>query len=192
MDEQALNDLISKTAMLMEKFERNCSELDQRQQALAQQLGDLAQKLPLVVRQSADSSLQTLPEQVLGKVQSGLEQPVDQYEKRLKDAGTKVSEGSHALAQQIQRMERLHKHLVWKTAGVAIGSMLLLLVGGIWLSTHYYGIIRENQISADLLKAYNRADVTLCGKDLDQLCANIDRESASYAAKKQYVPIKPR
>ena len=71
MDEQALNDLISKTAMLMEKFERNCSELDQRQQALAQQLGDLVQKLPLVVRQSADSSLQTLPEQLLGKVQSG-------------------------------------------------------------------------------------------------------------------------
>jgi ElaB/YqjD/DUF883 family membrane-anchored ribosome-binding protein len=192
MDERALTDLISKTAMLMEKFERNCTEIDQRQQALAQHLNDLAQKLPLVVRQSADSSLQMLPEQLLGKVQSGLEKPVDQYEKRLKEAGTKVGEGSHALAQQIQRMERLHKHLVWKTAGVVIGSMLLLLTGGIWLSAHYYGIIRENQISADLLKAYNRADVTLCGKNLDQLCANIDRESASYAEKKQYVPIKPR
>ncbi len=192
MDEQALSNLISKTAMLMEKFERNCTEIEQRQQALNQQLNDLTQKLPIVIRQSADSSLQVLPGEVLVRLQSGLEQPVSQYEKRLNDAGNKVGEGSGALAQQLQRMERLHKHLVWKTAGVAIGSMLLLLVGGIWLSTHYYGIIRENQISAELLKAYDSADVTLCGENRDQLCANIDRESVGYGDKGQYVPVKPR
>jgi hypothetical protein len=192
MDEQALSDLISKTAMLMEKFERNCNEIDQRQQALTQHLNDLTQRLPLVVQQSADSSLQTLPGELLGRVQSGLEQPVSQYEKRLSDAGAKVGEGSGALAQQLQRMERLHKHLVWKTAAVAIGSMVLVLVGGIWLSAHYYGIIRENQVSADLLKAYNSADVALCGKNNDQLCANIDRESAAYGAEGKYVPVKPR
>jgi ElaB/YqjD/DUF883 family membrane-anchored ribosome-binding protein len=192
MDEQALSDLISKTAMLMEKFERNCTDIDQRQQALAQQLSDLTQRLPQVVRQSAESSLQVLPGEVLGKVQSGLEQPVSQYEKRLNDAGTKVNEGSGALAQQLQRMEKLHKQLVWKTAAVAVGSMLLVLVGGIWLSSHYYGIIREYQLSADLLKAYNRADVTLCGKNGEQLCANVDREAQGYGDQGQYVPVKPR
>lgn len=192
MDEQALTNLISKTALLMEKFERNCTEIDQRQHALTQQLNDLTQKLPMVVRQSADSSLQELPGELLGRVQSGLEQPVSEYEKRLKDAGTKVGEGSGALAQQLQRMERLHKHIVWKTVGVALGSMLLLLIGGIWLSAHYYGIIRENQISADLLKAYNSADVTLCGENRDQLCANVDRESAGYGDEGKYVPVKPR
>ena len=106
MDEQALTNLISKTAMLMEKFERNCTEIDQRQQALTQHLNDLTQKLPMVVRQSADSSLQTLPRELLGKVQSGLEEPVSQYEKRLSSAGTRVGEGSDALAQQLQRMHR--------------------------------------------------------------------------------------
>jgi hypothetical protein len=192
MDEQALSDLISKTAMLMEKFERNCTDIDQRQQALAQQLNDLTQRLPQVVRQSAESSLQVLPGEVLGKVQSGLEQPVSQYEKRLNDAGTRVNEGSGALAQQLQRMEKLHKQLVWKTAAVAVGSMLLVLVGGIWLSSHYYAIIREYQLSADLLKAYNRADVTLCGKNGEQLCANVDREAQGYGDQGQYVPVKPR
>ncbi len=192
MDEQALTDLISKTAMLMEKFERNCVDINQRQQALTQHLSELAQKLPAVVQQSADSSMQRLPGQVLDKVQSGLEQPVSQYEKRLSEAGTKVGDGSHTLAQQIQRMERLHKHLIWKTAAVAIGSMLLVLVGGIWLSTHYYSIIRENQVAADLLKAYNSADVILCGKNGDQLCAKVDRASTGYGDKGQYVPIEPR
>ncbi len=192
MDEQALTDLISKTAMLMEKFERNCVEIDQRQQALTQDLNELTQKLPAVIRQSADSSMQGLPGQVLDKVQSGLEQPVSQYEKRLSEAGVKVGDGSHALAQQLQRMERLHKHLIWKTVAVAVGSMLLVLAGGIWLSAHYYGIIRENQVAADLLKAYNTADVILCGKNRDQLCANVDRKSTGYGDKGQYLPIEPR
>ena len=192
MDEQALTNLISKTAMLMEKFERSCIQIDQRQEALTQQLNDLTQKLPVVVRQSADSSLQTLPRELLGKVQSGLEEPVSQYEKRLSSAGTRVGEGSDALAQQLQRMEKLHKHLIWKTTAVVVGSMFVLLAGGIWLSTHYFGIIRENQLSAELLEAYNGADVILCGENRDRLCANVDREAPGYGPEGRYAPVQSR
>jgi hypothetical protein len=59
-----------------------------------------------------------------------------------------------------------------------------LLGGAIWLSmyytVYYAGIIRDNQISADLLKAYNQADVMLCD---GRLCAKIG---------KKYLPVEPR
>jgi hypothetical protein len=192
MDEQGLNDLISKTAMLMEKFGRDCGEIGQRNQAIVQYLNEVAQKLPQFIQQSADQSMQQLSGQLFNQVQGGLEQPVGEYEKRLIEAGAQIASGSQALTQQIQRMERLHKSLIWKTSAVAIGSALLVLAGGIWLSSHYYGVIKDNQIAADLLKAYDRADVVLCGENNEQLCANVDREAVGYGNKKQYLPVESR
>jgi prefoldin subunit 5 len=190
MEQQQLMALVSKTAALMESFERRCNQIEQRQLALTEQLQQLAQQVPAAVRQSADSSLQSLPGQLLGKVQHGLEQPVSAYEKRLQNAGSALQEGSQSLALQMQRMEGLHRHLVWKTVGATTTCMLLLLVGGIWLSTHYYGVIRENQIAADLLEAYNRADVTLCGEG--RLCAKVDVQEGRNDHRSQYVRIKQR
>jgi hypothetical protein len=34
--------------------------------------------------------------------------------------------------------------------------------------------------------------VTLCGKNGEQLCANVDREAQGYGDQGQYVPVKPR
>lgn len=62
-------------------------------------------------------------------------------------------------------------------------------VGGGWLSKHYYEEIRRNQLSADLLKAYNAADVTLCE---GRLCANVDVKSEKFGDKAQYRPVRDR
>ncbi|MGH8080407.1 MAG: relaxation protein, partial [Lysobacter sp.] len=130
-----------------------------------------------------------LPGELLNKLQSSLEQPVSDYQKRLGQAGSQVNDGSQALAQQLQRMEGLHKSLIWKISGVVIACVALLLVGGIWLSTHYVGVIRDNQIAADKLKVINNADVVVCG---ERLCANIDRKGQGVGDKGQYLPIQTR
>ncbi|MGO4779888.1 relaxation protein, partial [Lysobacter sp. 2RAB21] len=119
-------------------------------------------------------------------VRDGIEQPVAAYEQRLHEAGGLLQSGSQALAMQLQRMERLHKQLVWKVAGITLGSLVLLLSGGAWLSKHYYDEIRRNQISADLLKAYNQADVTLCG---GRLCAKLENGGKQ---RSEYVLVKSR
>ena len=189
MHQDELMALVSKTAALMEQFERRCIEIDERQQALSHDLQRLAQQVPLTIRQSADSSLQMLPRELLGKVQDGLEQPVAAYEQRLREAGVLLGEGSQLLATQLQRMQRLHRHLMWKTAGVALASLLLLVAGGIWLSMHYYRVIGENQVAAGLLKAYNAADVVVCE---GRLCANVDRKGSPRGDKGQYLPVRTR
>jgi hypothetical protein len=66
---------------------------------------------------------------------------------------------------------------------------VFLLIGGIWLASHYYNVIRENQIDAALMQAYNRADVSLCQ---GRLCANVDAKGARYGDDKQYLIVKPR
>ena len=91
---------------------------------------------------------------------------------------------------QLARLERLHRLLLWKTVGAVAACLVLLLAGGAWLSMHYAGVIRDNQLSAELLRAYNGADVTLC--DGGRLCANIDTSARRYGERGQYVPVAPR
>lgn len=189
MDQQELTELISATATLMEQFERNCSQIEQQQQALSQQLQALSQQLPATVRQSADATLSHLPGELMSKLRNGLEQPVGDYEKRLIQAGSALGDGSQALAQQLQRMQRLHRSLIWKSAGAAIACLAMLLAGGAWLSMHYAEVIRDNQIAADKLKAINASDVILCG---GRLCANVDRKAPGYGDKGQYAVVRPR
>jgi hypothetical protein len=76
-------------------------------------------------------------------------------------------------------------------AAVALAlALALLLVGGAWLSLHYTRVIRDNQLSAELLKAYNGADVILCGNG--KLCANVDTRGARYGDNRQYLPVRSR
>ena len=189
MNQDELNALIDKTATLMEMFERRTQDIDERQQLLARQLQGLVQQLPTTVRQSADNTLQALPEQLLGKIKNGLDKPVNDYEQRLREAGTLLRDGSQTLAQQFQRLERLHKLLVWKVVGVTVTCLAVLLVGGGWLSSHYYNAVRDNQVAADLLKAYNAADVIVCEQ---RLCVNVEPKGKRYGENGQYLPAKTR
>jgi hypothetical protein len=50
-------------------------------------------------------------------------------------------------------------------------------------------VIRENQLDAALMQAYNHADVTLCQA---QLCANVDTKGVRYGDNRQYLIVKSR
>lgn len=190
MQEEELAVLISKAAALMEQFERRCDAIDQRLLDTSEQLQALTEQFLSVVRQAAARSLQTLPGEVLSHVQHGLAQPVADYQKRLDKAGSDVGKVSQSLATQIKRMESLHGLLVWKVIGITATCLLLLLAGGTWLSMHYTRVIEDNQITADLMRTYNSADVVLCEKN--QLCANVDVKGKRYGDRRQYFQVMAR
>ncbi|MEA9566824.1 MULTISPECIES: relaxation protein [unclassified Xanthomonas] len=181
--------LVSKAASLMEQFERRCIELEQQQNRLAQQLEQVAQSLPGVMTRSAEQTLQRVPDTLIRSMQQGMEQPVAGFEKRLQQAGNLIGEGAHSLSDQLKRIERGQRVLLWKGVAVVIGSLLLLLAGGGWLLTQYRDEIRHNQLRAELLRAYNAADVTLCD---GRLCANVETKGATYGDRRQYRPVRPR
>ena len=190
MDAQDLTDLISKTAMLMEQFDRRCGAIEQRMQSLGGELQRTAQQVPSIVRQSADGSLVSLPGLVMEKLGGGLDRPMHDYQQRVAVAGREVESAAQALAGQFRRMERLHRLVVWKTAAAVAGCLALLLAGGVWLSMHYARVIRDNRLDAETVQAYNRADIARCGDG--QLCARVDLKGRRFGDHGQYLPIKPR
>lgn len=190
MQEQPLTDLIAKTASLMEQFERRCAKIEQNQQVLTQRLAAMAEHIPSIVRQSADTHLQHISSRVAGNARDGLQQAVSDYEQGLNQSGTALRQQATTLGTELKRLETLHRHLIWKVAAILAIGLGLLVAGAVYLSAHYRSIIERNQISAELLQAYNRADVTLCG---NTLCANIDTKAKPYGSgDKTYQPVKPR
>ncbi|MEP6897837.1 MAG: relaxation protein [Rhodanobacter sp.] len=190
MQQDELTVLIDKTATLMAQYERRGAAIDARLQALGDTLQRLAQQLPVVLRTSSDAMLQTLPSEMASVIRNGLGQSIGDYRQRLDTAGHDVENASQSLVSQIGQLQRLHRQLIWKTMGAVLLSLGLLLAGGAWLSIHYTRVIRDNQLSAELLKAYNSADVTLCGGG--GLCANVDVRGARRGQNRQYLPVMPR
>ncbi|MCC8554375.1 relaxation protein [Xanthomonas cerealis pv. cerealis] len=176
--------LASNAAALMEQFERICADLNRQQRRLVQHLEQVTQSLPGLTVRSVQETLQRVPDALIRQVQNGLDEPVAGFEKRLQHAGSLISEGAQSLA--TQRMQRL---LLWKSAAVTLGSLLLLLAGGGWLLMQYRQDIRDNQLRAELLRAYNAADVTLCES---RLCANIKTQGPAYGDHSQYQLVRSR
>jgi hypothetical protein len=88
-------------------------------------------------------------------------------------------------------LQNLHRRLIWKATGAAVITLARLLGGGAWhLSMHHARVIRENRLSADLMKAYSNADVVLCGNG--ELCANADGKRARHGQRSQYLPVRLR
>lgn len=190
MQQDELSSLIDKTATLMVQYERHGGVIDARLQNLTDVLENLTQQLPGVVRASADGVLQTLPAEMGSIVRDELGSSIGDYRQCLGVAANDVGKASQALAGQLVQLQRLHRQLIWKAMGAALLTIALLLAGGAWLSMHYTQVIRDNQLSARLLKAYNSADVTLCGSG--DLCANVDAQAARYGERGQYLTVKRR
>lgn len=190
MQMEELNALIDKTATLMVQYERRGAQIDARLQSLGEVLQGLTQRLPAVVRDSSKGLLQTLPGEMADTVRAGLGQSMGMYRQNIDAAGADIARSAHALAGQIEQLQSLHRRLIWKVTVVAVVTLALLLGGGVWLSMHYTRVIHDEQLSADLMKAYNGADVVLCGDGL--LCANVDSKHARYGERGQYLPVKSR
>ncbi len=189
MDTDRITDLVASVSALMERFERRTQQIEGSLQAAHRQLHELSQQLPETLRRAADTEMQHLRGSVVSAVDAGIGQSVSIYQTRLETSGQDVRQASHALAAQIQAARTLHRHLLWKVVGVCLASLALLVLGGGWLSSHYYDEIRRHQLSAQLLKAYDAADVTLCD---GRLCANIDPEGEAFGEEDQYRPVRDR
>lgn len=189
MNANEIADLVASTSALMERFERRTQQIESSLQAAHQQLQQLAQQVPVAVQQAAHTEMQKLRGSIASAVDAGVGQTISSYEDRLRTSGQHVQQASHTFAAQIHGMQQLGRHLLWKVVGVCLASLVLLVLGGGWLSKHYYDEIRRHQLSAELLKAYDAADVTLCD---GRLCANVDTRSDTFGEQGQYRPVRDR
>ena len=189
MQRDELDILIDKTATLMVQYERRGAAIDARLQSLVHALERMSQQVPGAVQASATELITPMRTELSNTLRAGLEQPLDGYRQSLRAAGGEADKSARALAGQLDQLQRLHRHLIWKIAGVVAIALALLLGGGAWLSLHYAQVIEANRISAELMQAYNSADVVPCGR---RLCAQVDPKAPRYGKRGQYLPIKSR
>ncbi|MDR6937818.1 MULTISPECIES: relaxation protein [unclassified Luteibacter] len=189
MEEQRMNALADKTAALMEQFRRQAAETQQRFEATQRVLDDLAGTVPGVVRRSADDVLRTVPGRVVEQLSATVGDLASGYEMRLAEASSAAAAAANGVATQLARLERLHRHLVWKVVGVAGASLVTLGVATWMLGAHYVDEIRQNRVQADLMRVINTADVMLCE---GRLCANVEARGPKFGERGEYRPVRPR
>jgi hypothetical protein len=188
-DENDVTVAMSKMAVLMDHFQRYCASVEQQVDAAMKRLDAIAGKIPQQLQHSADSMLGNVPSQIVDKVGEHLDAPVQAFERQLDTSSHALQRDTHAIAETLQAIRQLHRWLVWKVLGAVAGCLLLLMAGGTWLAAHYAQVVRQNQVSAELMSAYNSADVATCGK---RLCARVEAKGERYGEKGQYVQIRLR
>ena len=112
-------------------------------------------------------------------------EPLNGFNRQVVDNVNRISGATDGLAQAQERMAAVVGKLTRLVASVLATMLLVVLVGG-GLLWHYRSVVTDNQVEADLMRAINQADVSLCE---GRLCARVDRADKRFG---DYVPIKTR
>ncbi len=188
MQQEQVMELVASASQLMEQLQRLSQQAGQPQTAAVRELQQVGGQLPAVLDHAADRQLGQLAERVQEQLGRGAEQTVEQFNRKLLDISQRLEGLVQASQQHAMRIEQATRRMWLAFAGLALGGAVVL-VAGIGLGRHYAAQIREQQITAELLRAYNNADVTLCG---GRLCANVDGKGQRYGERSEYQPIRPR
>ncbi len=159
MDKQEIDELIQKTAVLMQIFQNRCESLS----------GEVHKKLDNSLQQQRRELIALIREDV----HNGLESALAGYSKQLEEAGKKINHRTIELEQYLGIVARKNKYIIYKSWAIVSISLTLLLIGGMGLSLYYQNVVRQNKIQADLLRVINESDLRVCG---DYLCAAVGKE----------------
>ncbi|HIE5097084.1 relaxation protein [uncultured Stenotrophomonas sp.] len=191
VNEHDLDALVARTALLMAQFQRMQADLEQQQSQAIASLEQLSRILPVQLRSSADAALGAVGREGAAMVQGALQQPLKAYETQLAQSATRLADSAQTLAGSIDQQRRVARSVAWKSVASAVAAVSLVLGGGAWLGTRYRADLERDRIQAELMRAYNQADVVLCGKP-QRLCANVDSKGPAYGEGRRYRPVRPR
>jgi hypothetical protein len=189
MDSDDLKELIVTLAAVADRLDQRSESAVQRVERTGATLHQSADRLGSNTQAFARDVLQAIEKHSGEAIARGTGQAVEQCNAQLRNAAQTATASARELDQMRDAMRRERRTWVWLVSGALIvGSMLSVGAAGYAVTTSKRQVER-NRIEADLLRAYNAADVTLCG---GKLCANVDISGARSGDQKQYRPVKPR
>ena len=185
MHDEGTKRTASHVAMLLERLSRVSESMDTRHRQAAEQQERTVQSLPGILRQAADETLGNIAADAAQSLRTGLNKPLAEVAQQATSHHRDMRESTDAMIRVQHTLTGVVNRSIWLMAGVLAMLVLVTAVGG-YLGWHYKQIIAQHQIQAELLQAYDQADVRWCAK---QLCARVDRADKRYG---DYFPIKPR
>ena len=170
MREDELKEVVVQAAELLEYFKRQAEAASQASQAAVERLAQAADMAPAQLRTAATDALGKLSGEATQSVRHGVQAPLEAFEKRLLADSNRINASAHQFSQLATRLQALERRLLLTALVVTLGIVLAIAAtaGALW---QIRGEVRDQRIRADLLRAYNSADVAPCG---DGLCARVD------------------
>lgn len=185
MYEEGTKKLTSQVAMLLERLSRMSESMEERQRQAMEQQERTVRALPDVLRQVANQTLSGMAEDATQSVRTGLNEPLADVAQRADQHQRFMQASTEAMARTQRKLIGFTHKAIWLVAGLLL-IILPVVATGSYLGWHYSQVIAQHRIEADLLRAYNQADVRLCDA---RLCARVDRSDKRYG---DYLPVKPR
>jgi|GEM_PF-3436485 hypothetical protein len=182
MPDDELKQAITQVAELLEFFKRQTEKASEANNAASQQLQQAAEAAPAAIREAASDVLTQASNDVAQMMQENLQGSMNDLARRLMEAEHLVDKTAQTFA---GRLVTFQKSILLTLCLMLFGTILLTAgaLGGMW---YFYKEVERNRVEADLLRAYNQADVTICE---GRLCAKPDKSGKHYG---NYVPIAPR
>lgn len=165
-------------ARLVESVEREinvlrqvASQVDTR---VAHALDGASQRITQQARQALDGALAPALKHV--------DQATVHTAKRLQDTAEALHVAERAWATRTTR-------LVLLTYGALLLASILPIAGITYMVRFYEDQMERHRVQAELMRAFNQADVVLCG---ERLCAKVEKDAKRVGQRGQYVPVNDR
>lgn len=186
MDRDEARRLMLKLLALAERMEQR----DERVIALlAEQGGALRSAAHEVDAATARFVRDALRAQAREAVQAGVGEAIAQCRDRLLQAGTEAARSAETMHRGAEALQRQRSLWLWTAPLALLVGSAIAAGAAAYAVTSSRAEVERHRIEAALLRAYNRADVILCG---ERLCANIDERGARFGERGQYRPVEAR
>jgi hypothetical protein len=194
MDENSFAQMVQSTkqfALLAETLERNTSASIQQQTQAAQYLQQTVERtnelMQMAVNRSGDQLRQLMQDAIAQTFEPGSQQfdaTVKAVSAQLKQSGETLQKDQAAVSAKLNK-------LIWKLQMLAIGSLVVLICGGIALvlyQNHLYKAAKERAqaaaIEAEAAEAYRKVNIANCG---GTPCVKIDKKSDKWGKDGEFV-----
>ncbi len=163
MSADELKNTVVQAAELLEYFKRQTTAASEANHAAAGRLRNAADAAPALFQQAANHAF-------------------DSFEQRFQAVDQRINTTAQKFMEHLGHFEKR----VMLVASIVIFGAVALLCGAVAGAWYFKGEIEQNQLQANLLRAYNQADVNLCG---GQLCVRVDKANKHFG---DYVLVAPR
>lgn len=173
--------LLARSALLMDHHRREQAARQQQLELLSSAVREGVRQLEHGGQQLARDALHAFAQHG-AQALSGIQQQCDGWTQASRTARQELEQSTQALRRQPS---------LWAWAAplaLAAGAVLVTLGSG-WQVWRARQDLQQIQLQADLLRAYNAADVTLCD---GQLCANVESDGKRHGERRQYRRVQPR
>ncbi|TXI48504.1 MAG: hypothetical protein E6Q50_11005 [Lysobacter sp.] len=194
MDENAYAAMVQSTkqfALLAETLERNVSASIQQQTQAAQYLQQTVERTNELMQMSVNRSGDQLRQLMQDAIARTFEPGSQQFDATVKAVTAQLKQSGEALQKdQAAVSDKLGK-MVWKLQMLAIGSLVVLLCGGLALILYQHALYKSAKeraeaaaIEAEAAEAYRKVNIANCA---GHPCVKIDTKSKKWGRGGEFV-----